>query len=164
MLTVLALLLSGCVGPSAEQNSDGGATTPSTIPVTLERIVDGDTIIVRLPDGARERVRYTGIDTPELAREGRPAEPLGEAAAKRNEELLTAGDLGLEMDVQERDDFGRILAYVWVGDVLVSEQLIREGLAEIWTHPPNVRHVDDFTAAQREARAAGRGMWAEPQP
>lgn len=101
------------------------------------------------------------MDTPELASKSRPAEPLAEEAARRNEEILATGDVTLEMDVQERDDHGRLLAYVWAGDTLVSEQLIREGLAEIWTHPPNVRHVDDFTAAQKEARTAGRGMWGE---
>lgn len=63
--------------------------------------------------------------------------------------------------MQDRDDYGRLLTYVWAGDTLVSEQLIREGLAEIWTHPPNVRHVDDFTTAQKEARAAGREMRGE---
>lgn len=155
VIALATLLMTGC-----PLEAPPGSATATTIPVRFDRVVDGDTIIVFLPDGARERVRYTGIDTPELARDGSPAEPFGEAAAEANREILRSGPVGLEMDVQERDDYGRVLAYVWVGDVLVNQELIRRGLATVWTHPPNVRHVEGFTAAQQEAEAAGRGVWS----
>ncbi|MBU2601446.1 MAG: thermonuclease family protein [Actinobacteria bacterium] len=160
-IALLAIALATLLPTGCPREDPPGSASATTIPVRFDRVVDGDTIIVFMPDGARERVRYTGIDTPEVAHDGIPAEPFGDAAAEANREILEGGPVGLEMDVQERDDYGRVLAYVWAGDVLVNQELIRRGLATVWTHPPNVRHVEGFTAAQREAKAAGRGVWAD---
>jgi micrococcal nuclease len=65
----------------------------------------------------------------------------------------------LETDVQARDRYGRLLAYVWVGDVMVNAELVRQGYAQVMTVPPNVRHQELFVKLQREAREAGRGLW-----
>ena len=65
----------------------------------------------------------------------------------------------LQFDVERIDPYGRTLAYVWLGDELFNETLVREGYAFVTTYPPNVRYVDRFRAAQREARSAGRGVW-----
>jgi micrococcal nuclease len=65
----------------------------------------------------------------------------------------------LELDVQSRDRYGRLLAYVWVGDRMVNAELVRGGYAQVMTIPPNVRYQAMFLALQRDARDAGRGLW-----
>ena len=67
--------------------------------------------------------------------------------------------MDLEFDVERRDRYGRTLAYVWIGDELLNRTLVAEGYATVTTYPPNVKYVDRFTAAQREAREAGLGVW-----
>jgi micrococcal nuclease len=68
----------------------------------------------------------------------------------------------LELDVQARDRYGRLLAYVWVADIMVNAELLRLGVAQVMTVPPNVRHRDQFRELERAAREAGRGLWALP--
>ncbi|MBO6934385.1 MAG: thermonuclease family protein [Deltaproteobacteria bacterium] len=169
---VLVLLLAlGCdILDSPGTESDGPAPTPDApevseaadgIPVELTSVVDGDTIHVRLEDGSDERVRYIGIDTPEVAHaEGEVSERFGDEATEENRRLLGDGELRLVLDVEERDRFGRLLAYVYVGEAMVNEALVREGYARTLTIPPNVRHVDRFREAEREARDANLGLWS----
>ncbi len=117
------------------------------------RVIDGDTI--ELDDG--EHVRYIGMDTPEM----RPVEPWAEAATEANRELVEGEMLRLETDVQLRDRYGRLLAYVYVGDLFVNERLVRDGYAHAVSYPPNVAHQEELVAAQREAREADRGLWGD---
>lgn len=124
-------------------------------PVT--RVIDGDTIEVEL-DGRRERVRYIGIDTPETDDARAAVRRLAVRATEANEALIGGREVRLEFDVERRDRYGRLLAYVWVGDTLVNERLLREGHAQLYTHPPNVRYAERFLSAQRAARAEGRGL------
>jgi micrococcal nuclease len=122
------------------------------------RVVDGDTIHVQLGDRV-EKVRYIGVDTPELRHPSRGEEPGGRAAAEMNRRLVGGRRVRLERDVQSRDRHGRLLAYVWIGDVMVNAELVRLGYAQVITVPPNVRHQELFLKLQREAREAGRGLW-----
>ena len=78
-----------------------------------------------------------------------------------------AGDdipVRLELDVRARDQYGRLLAYVWAADLMVNAELVRLGYAQVMTVPPNVRYQALFLKLQREARAAGRGLWAASNP
>ena len=122
------------------------------------RVVDGDTVHVRLGDRI-EKVRYIGVNTPELHHPTKGREPGGEEAARVNEELVGGKRVRLELDVQSRDRYGRLLAYVWVGDVMVNAELVRRGFAQVMTVPPNVRHQGLFLILEREARTVGRGLW-----
>ncbi len=122
------------------------------------RVVDGDTIIVDY-EGRPERVRYIGIDTPETVDPRRPVEVYGKEAAAANRRMVEGRRVRLEFDVERRDRYGRLLAYVWVGDTLVNDWLVRNGYAQVATYPPNVRYVDRFLDSQRAAREAGRGLW-----
>ena len=122
------------------------------------RIVDGDTIHVQI-DGRRERVRYIGVNTPELHHPTKGAEPGGREASEQNRALVTGKRVRLELDVQERDRYGRLLAYVWVGDRMINAELVRLGYAQVMTVPPNVRYQALFVKLQRDAREAGRGLW-----
>lgn len=125
-------------------------------PVT--RVIDGDTIEVEI-DGERERVRYIGMNTPELRDERPEVRELAVAATEANARLVAGRTVRLELDVEKRDRYGRLLAYVWVGDTMVNEALVLSGHAAPYTFPPNVRHVDRFVAAARQARESHR---AEP--
>ncbi|MCZ6706934.1 MAG: thermonuclease family protein [Chloroflexi bacterium] len=130
--------------------------------VELLRVIDGDTIEVRQADGTEERVRYIGIDTPEIG------EPLFDEATDQNTELLGQGDLFLQTDLTERDRFERLLRYVWVRQadgtfVFVNGTLVALGLASITTFPPDVAYVDLYQEAQDLAQGARLGVWAEPE-
>jgi len=151
---VLALLVALLLSPGAV-----GAEAPPLLEGTVVRIVDGDTIHVRLGDLV-ERVRYIGVNTPELRHPTRGEEPGGREAREVNRELVEGRRVRLEVDVQSRDRHGRLLAYVWVGDVMINAEIVRLGFAQVMTVPPNVRHQALFVKLQRDARAARRGLWA----
>ncbi len=133
-------------------------STPAPVEGTVVRVVDGDTIHVRI--GARvEKVRYIGVNTPEVHHPTKGEEPGGREAAQVNRRLVEGQAIRLELDVQERDRYGRLLAYVWVGDLMINAELVRLGYAQVMTVPPNVRYQEVFLKLQREAREAGRGLW-----
>jgi micrococcal nuclease len=125
---------------------------------TVVRVVDGDTIHVRLGERV-EKVRYIGVNTPEVHHPRKGEEPGGRAAMALNRVLVEGQRVRLETDVQARDRYGRLLAYVWVNDVMVNAELVRRGYAQVMTVPPNVRHQALFVKLQRDAREAERGLW-----
>ncbi|HUF31046.1 MAG TPA: thermonuclease family protein [Gemmatimonadaceae bacterium] len=120
---------------------------------TVTDVVDGDTFRC----GNAGRVRLLLIDTPE-----RDQEPWGERARGALMAILPTGSTAwLETDVQVRDRYGRMLAYVYRTDGLqVNELMVRNGFAEVLVYPPNVRHVDVLRSAREAAREAGRGLWS----
>ena len=128
---------------------------PGADEVPVVRVVDGDTIRVRL-DGREAAVRYIGIATPEV---GSRAEPVGREATARNRELVEGKRVRLEKDVSETDRFGRLLRYVWLGDRMVNAVLVEEGYANAVSHPPDVKYQDLLRERQRAAREAKRGLW-----
>ena len=134
------------------------AAGAGTIAGTVVRVVDGDTINVQLADRV-EKIRYIGVNAPEIHHPIKGEEPGGRAAAQVNRGLVIGRRVRLELDVQPRDRYGRLLAYVWVGDTMVNAELVRLGYAQVMTVPPNVRYQDLFLKLQREARDAGRGLW-----
>ncbi len=133
-------------------------SAPAALGGTVVRVVDGDTIHVRIDAGVA-KVRYIGVNTPEVHHPTKGEEPGGREAAEVNRRLIEGKTVRLELDVQERDRYGRLLAYVWVGDVMVNAELVRLGYAQVMTVPPNVRYQQLFLKLQREAREAGRGLW-----
>ena len=130
---------------------------------TVVNVVDGDTIDV-VVDGVQLRVRYIGMDTPEVHS---GLEWLGPEASAANAALVAGKEVVLERDVSESDRYGRALRYVWVDDgdgwLLVNLELIRLGLASVTTYPPDVKYVDAlYLPAQDRAQADGLGMWGAP--
>ena len=141
---------------------DGGGAPAEPGAATVVRTVDGDTIVVRI-GGRDERVRLIGIDTPESVDPRRPVECFGKEAAARTAELLPAGTpVRLVGDVEPRDRYDRLLAYVYRASdgLFVNLALAEEGYASLATFPPNVAHVDDFRAATARAREDGLGLWS----
>jgi micrococcal nuclease len=123
--------------------------------------VDGDTLDVDL-GGTEERVRLIGIDTPESVARDRPIECFGPEAKSRLAELLPVGtEVRLERDVEARDRYGRLLAYVFRAsdDVFVNRLLVEEGYAEARPFEPNLARQGELDRAEDDARQAGRGLW-----
>ena len=127
----------------------------------MVRIVDGDTIHVRM-DGRREKVRYIGIDTPQSVKPGAPVECFAKRAGAFNRRLVEGERVRLVTDLEPRDRYGRLLAYVYrVRDGLfVNAELVRRGYAETLTVPPNVEHAAEFRRLASAARRGGRGLWS----
>jgi micrococcal nuclease len=143
-VTAAALLAAAGCG------EDGGASLTGRV----VSITDGDTIRVRLASGREERVRYIGIDTPERG------DCFSRRATAVNARLVAGGEVRLERDADERDRYGRLLAYVYAGDVFVNRELVRRGVAQPLTVPPNVRHADEFRRLAERARREGSGLWS----
>jgi len=144
--------------PGDAPNAAEGAAPERMLKATVTRVVDGDTLDV-LVDGREERVRLIGVDAPEVRGEAEPYGAEGMAFARQR---LTGQAVDLELDVEERDRYGRLLAYVWIGGELFNETLVREGYATVMTVPPNVKYAERFVALQEEAREAGTGLWGLP--
>jgi len=144
-------------GPPAAAGDDGAVETNAVV----ERVVDGDTIDVRI-DGHRERVRLIGINTPETKDPRKPVECYGPEASALTTMLLPAGTaVRLERDAEARDDYGRLLAYVRRRDGLfVNLELARQGAAEVLSIRPNTAYADLIATTVDEARRAHRGLWA----
>ena len=115
----------------------------------MQRVIDGDTVVLANGD----RVRYIGMDTPERG------EPFFDEATEYNRRLVEGRRVQLVEDESETDRFGRLLRYVFAGDILVNAELVREGLAEAKRYKPDVKFADCFDALMQEARDAKRGMW-----
>jgi micrococcal nuclease len=155
VVVVLSAAASGRRSLSHDQ-----AVLPQT--ATIHRVIDGDT--VELAGG--QLLRYIGIDTPEVRRrQGErwvtDPEPFGQAATEANRRLVEGRVVRLEYDVQTHDRYGRLLAYVYVGEVMANAELLRLGMAQLLTIPPNVKYAERLRALATEARQAKRGLWAE---
>lgn len=155
-------LLGGCsnaaAGPAASTTADP-VTSPNAV---VEHVVDGDTIDVTI-DGDEERVRLIGIDTPETKRPDTPVECFGPEATAFTQNLLAPGTpVRLERDVVGRDDYGRLLAYVYrtSDGILVNYEIIRQGYARPLTIPPNDSYANLFVDAAGEAQRAAVGLWS----
>jgi micrococcal nuclease len=111
----------------------------------------------------REHVRYIGVDTPETVHPSKPVEAFGHEASEANRALVEGRHVVLERDVSEVDRYGRLLRYVWLRDgkawTFANLELVKRGYAQVVTYPPDVKYVDLYLKAQREARTAGRGLW-----
>ncbi|HET6163270.1 MAG TPA: thermonuclease family protein [Planctomycetota bacterium] len=141
--------------PAAAAEAGAGARTG---PYEVLRVVDGDTLHVRIPGSPTpdERVRLLRVNTPER---GQPGYERATACL-----IALTADRRVELEwerpgVAERDEYGRLLAYVHAGGVLVNEELVRQGFSRFFTKYGGGRLADRFRAAEEEARAARRGLW-----
>ncbi len=128
-------------------------SSPPDTALVIE-VIDGDTITI----AGGYRVRYIGIDTPEIYPD---LEAFGIEAWQANRKLVEGKEVRLEKDVSETDKYGRLLRYVWVDDILVEAELVRQGLARAKAYPPDTKYQDYLEQMEAEAREAGRGMWAK---
>lgn len=162
IVAVSALVLASC--GSATGDTTGGDTAAGDPPglAVVREVIDGDTVRVRI-DGRDETVRMIGIDTPETHSPTRPVECYGRVAAEETARLLPEGtQVVLVRDVEARDRYDRLLAYVYrrTDDLFVNLDLAARGFAVTLTIPPNVAHAEEFATATRLAREQGLGLWA----
>jgi micrococcal nuclease len=147
---------------TAAERASWPKAPPGALAAPVERVVDGDTFVA-LVAGRRERVRIIGVDTPESVAPGRPVEPYGKEASRFAEQELAGRTVRLAGDVEPRDRYGRLLAYVWLPDgTFWNALLAAEGYAQQLTIPPNVTYADLFRRLVAEARDRDRGLWARP--
>lgn len=134
---------------------------PPNNPV-VTRVIDGDTVEVSM-GGSLYRVRYIGMDTPELDDERPRFRSLAQEAAELNRQLVEGEALRLEQDVSNTDRYGRLLRYVYVDGIFVNAELVRQGLAWAKAYPPDVKYQDILEEAEAEAREEEIGVWQEAQ-
>ena len=146
----------------------------------IERVVDGDTAIVSFifDDGSKylkERVRFLGVNTPETVHPNKPVEFYGKEASNFTKSQLTDQIVWLQTDVEVKDRYGRMLAYVWlrepteedfdnedsIREYMFNAKLLLDGYAQLMTIQPNSRYSNLFVYFQREAREAKKGLWGK---
>lgn len=125
-------------------------------PYHVKYVIDGDTIVL----SNNERVRYIGINSPEIHHPKKGYERLGNEAKEFNKKLLRDGRVRMEFDKEIRDKYGRLLAYVFSGDIFVNAEMVRKGFARAYPISPNIRYKGLFQDLENEAKRDRAGIWA----
>ncbi len=148
-----ASVVSPTVSPAANQpvkTSD----TPQLFKVT--KVVDGDTIEI----STGERVRYIGMDTPETVDPRKSVQCFGKEASNKNKELVEGKEVRLVKDISDKDKYGRLLRYVYVGDTFINLELVKQGYASSYSYPPDIKYQSQILQAQKDAQVAKLGLWS----
>lgn len=160
VVLVLFLLFGGGSEPAGPGSGDPpGRADGESATAEVLRVIDGDTIEVEL-DGRTEDVRYIGVDTPETVKPGSPVECFGPQASSFNHQLVEDRVVRLVFDAELRDDYGRLLAYVYAGDRFVNAELVEGGYARTLEIEPNTSRAEQLARLEEAAGSAGRGLWA----
>lgn len=158
LILVLALVVSLAL-PAAGQSNVPKGVPAGAQEAKVIRVVDGDTIEI----DSGEKVRMIGVDTPETVHPTKAVEQYGKEASAFTKSRLEGKNVWIEYGVERTDKYGRLLGYVWLADgSMFNATLLREGYAQVYTWPPNVKYVEQFVQLQKEAREAKRGLWADP--
>jgi micrococcal nuclease len=167
IIFILLFFLNGCIFLPEKVADDLEITR-----VRVTRIVDGDTVYVRFRTGAEEKLRLIGVDAPEINHPTKGEELFGIEAAEYAYNALNNTTAWVEFDLGERDQYGRMLAYLWlekpervdeeeIRAKMFNARLLLDGYARQVIFQPNVKYVEYFSAFVAEARKAKRGLWAE---
>jgi micrococcal nuclease len=151
---VVAVLAAASLGGWWLGRADRGADRL----VKVVHVVDGDTVVV--DDGhGRETVRLLGVDTPETVDPRKPVQCYGPEASAYTKSRLEGRSVTLERDVETRDRYGRLLAYVVLDGRRFNDELLRNGYARLLVIAPNGSHAREMLDEELAARRAGRGLW-----
>ncbi|MBM4235745.1 MAG: nuclease [Firmicutes bacterium] len=167
IVALIIITINGCIFSPEIVTEDLELTR-----VRVTRIVDGDTVYVRFSTGLEEKVRLIGVDAPEINHPTKGEEPFGVESAEYAYNLLDNSVAWLEFDEGERDQYGRMLAYLWlekpeaaseaeIRAKMFNARLLLDGFARQVIFQPNVKYVEYFSAFVNEARRDKRGLWAE---
>lgn len=135
--------------PTSAPTPTTSTPVPETTFAIVSEVIDGDTI--KLQNG--DRIRLLGINTPEMG------QPHYDEATNRLKELIEGKNVTLEKDVEDKDQYGRLLRHIYVDDTFVNLEMVREGYANIYIISPNIKYSNEFKKAEEEAKIAGRGVW-----
>jgi micrococcal nuclease len=152
------VLIQGCVGGGGGPGDDTAPAPGSSLRARVVRVVDGDTIVASV-DGEREYIRYIGVDTPETVKPDTPVQCYGPRASAANHRLVRGRTVRLVVDREARDDYGRLLAYVYAGSRFVNAELVRGGYARTLAIEPNTSHAGELHRLAAQAARKGRGLW-----
>ena len=145
--------------PSLAPATSNFAQITDTVATSTEkviRVIDGDTFEIN----GGIKVRLIGVDTPEMKNKNKTVDCFAQEAKRKLETLIGGKEVVLVKDVSETDKYGRLLRYVYLGDEMINDTLIKEGYARISTFPPDVKFKDQFLADERRAREANSGLWS----
>ncbi|RFU69954.1 nuclease [Bacillus sp. V59.32b] len=133
-----------------------------TFLATVVKVVDGDTVKIKMDNGQEETVRLLLIDTPETVHPSKPVQPYGKEASQFAKKLMPAGShIEVEPGIGERDKYGRLLAYFYVNGESVNKKLLENGLARVaYVYAPNTKYIDEFRELQEQARQKELGIWS----
>lgn len=126
---------------------------------TVTKVIDGDTIEVNL-NGKTEKVRMLLVDTPETVHPNKPVQPYGKEASEFTKKLLLNKEVKLEKDKEDRDQYQRLLRYIYVDSQSVQEQLLSKGFARVVIYPPNTKYVQKYQKIQDQAKSKKIGIWS----
>lgn len=168
---MLAPFIHGCVNATMHEAQPGAAPTPdinnivaapeaygSRINAAVTGVIDGDTIEVNI-EGAAYKLRYIGMDTPELNSIDTNTRNIAVQAADKNRELVGGKTVELEKDISETDRYGRLLRYVYINGIMVNAELVRLGYAQAVSYPPDIKYRNMLNELQTSARLAKVGIW-----
>jgi micrococcal nuclease len=164
-IAAIAALLGARRPGGGSAHGSAGAKPGAVLHAEVTRVVDGDTVKVRI--GSRlDTVRYIGVDTPEEVKPGVPVECFSRRAAARNRSLVDGKPVLLRLDRNPRDRYGRLLAYVYRAsdELFVNAALVREGFARQDPFPDNTAHAGLFARLDARARARRAGLWGRCGP
>ena len=126
------------------------------------KVIDGDTVKIKLSNGNEETVRLLLVDTPETVHPTKSVQPFGPEASQFAKELMPANsEIEVELGISERDKYGRLLAYFYVDEKMVNKLLLEKGLARVaYVYAPNTKYIDEFEAIQKKAQTKEVGIWS----
>ncbi|AOH54088.1 hypothetical protein ABE28_006965 [Peribacillus muralis] len=168
--TLHDLSSSGSIQKESTPNNDSQPHTDSpdkeekgkTFTAKIVRVVDGDTVKIKLANGNEETVRLLLIDTPETVHPSKPVQPFGPEASKFTKNLMPAGStVEVETGIGERDKYGRLLAYFYVDGKMVNKLLLEKGLARVaYVYAPNTKYLAELESIQKQAQKGRIGIWS----
>lgn len=164
LFILIGLILISCEVVVEERNSE------EFVKAEVTKIVDGDTVYIKIGEGKEEKLRLIGLDAPEIAHEDKKAEHYGVEATDFTDEMLLGETVYLEMDVSETDRFDRLLRYIWfevpshrtedeIREKLFNAILIGEGYAREKAYPPDVKYYYYLNKIGKEAKQQKKGLW-----
>lgn len=159
LLLIVVLAIGWYTTRGTEDGGGDREPTGGSVTVKVDRVVDGDTAKV-FYGGSSEYVRYIGIDTPESVKPNSPVECFGEESKRFNAGRIEGRSVRLVFDRERRDHYGRLLAYVYVGDELLNAEILRRGFGTTLEVRPNTARAGQFSRIEADARRAGRGLWS----
>lgn len=130
--------------------------------VNVVRVIDGDTIVIKMENGKEETVRLLLIDTPESVHPTEPEQIYGEESSDFAKSKVKEGDtIKIEVGNPERDKYERLLAYVWLDDINFNELMIKKGYARVgYIYEPNTKYLNDFRKAEDKAKKTSKNIWS----
>jgi micrococcal nuclease len=144
---------------TSNQQAKPSSTIPNTITAYVFETVDGDTVKVKI-NNREETIRMILVDTPETKHPSKPEQPFGKEASEFTRNTLLNKHVDIELGIQERDKYGRLLAYIYIDGEMFNKMLVEKGLARVAVFPHNTKYLDEFKELESKAKQQAIGIWS----